>query len=291
MNTDNFDEPNQEDIWSWSAAPAIPVSDGRIWSKLLAYDGEYAVSYVYEHPNITSKGSLIYEVDAWLADLWRAPSGYLYAVGEGGKIHKYKNGNWHVSQTSEKSMLSSVWGLDDQNIYTTGEGFILCLENEKWVYATRDHNNYIDRLRGVSNDDLYAVGRRGLMLHFDGKSWNRIDVPTNMDLNAIHPIDSDNVYVVGAEGIVLVGSKNCWKVLNFGEIDFVDVMAYQGNIYIAATEKGVFRLSNDDLIPLRNDIRATRLTADGSVLCVAGGLSINTFDGKGWESYTYSLQS
>jgi hypothetical protein len=289
MNAGRDEAQSSEEEWSWTAGPAIPEADGRIWVKLLAYDGEYAVSYVYEHPSITSPGNLIYEVDAWLADLWRAPDENLYAAGEGGAVHVFDGKTWRRIQTPERAMLSSVWGPDEEMVYATGEGVILQRQGGSWVYASRGHGGYIDRLRGIARDDLYAVGRFGLMLHFDGAKWERLDVPTNVHLNGVFAVDPKTVYAVGAEGIVLVGSPGTWKALNLGEIDFVDVAEYQGRIYLAATEQGLFRLEEEQLIPIRSDVRATRLTNASGFLCVAGNLSIHRFDGVSWESYNYTV--
>jgi photosystem II stability/assembly factor-like uncharacterized protein len=291
MNSEGNDDQSKKEGWSWTVAPAIPSADGRIWVKLLAYDGEYPFSYVYEHPAITTQGTLLYDVETWLSDIWRAPSGRLYAAGEAGQMHTYDHGRWYVNQTPVRSMLTCVWGLDDDHIYATTKGGIFLLDGKNWNYVTKGHDVYIDRLRGIASDDLYAVGRHGLMLHFDGTSWHRLDIPTNMNLKAVYPIDRKIVYAVGHQGIVLIGSGNRWKVLDFGDIDFVDVVEYQDNIYIAATEKGVFRLQDDELVTFRDDIRASRLTTGGGFFCVAGNLSIHRFDGKSWESYNYTISS
>ena len=294
-NRENGDQVTNEDSseeeWSWTAAPAIPGADGRIWVKLLAYDGEYPVSYIYEHPTISTPANSVYEVDAWLADLWRSPHGNLYAAGEAGRVHSYRNGRWHVTKTPASSMLTCIWGPDDSQIYATTKGAILRFDGEQWTFATTNHDYYIDRLRGTSGQDIYAVGRRGLMLHFDGRSWRVIDVPTNLDLSAVCPVARDLAYVVGPEGIVMIGSGNYWKLLDFDDIDFVDVAEYQGVIYLAAAEKGILRLENDELIPCLTDIQATRLTAAGGFLCAAGDLSVHRFDGNNWESYHYVVST
>jgi hypothetical protein len=186
-------------------------------------------------------------------------------------------------------MLTCIWGLDEEHIYATAKGVVLRLEGRNWTYATTGHDLHIDRLRGIANNDLYAVGRRGLMLHFNGTTWHRVDVPTNLDLNAVYPVNRETVYAVGAEGVILIGGGNYWRALDFSDIDFVDVAEYQGNIYIAATEKGIFRLQDDELITVRSDVHATRLTTSGGFFCVAGNLSIHRFDGSSWESYHYTI--
>lgn len=283
-------ETTEDEEWSWTLAPAIPENDGRVWVKLLAYDGEYPVSYIYEHPDMSKPEVLLYEVDAWLADLWCSADGTLYAAAEGGEIHTYVYGRWHVTQTPESSMLASVWGLDNGTVFATGEGVILRLKDNHWIYDSKGHGVYIDSIRGLSDNDIYAVGRAGLILHFDGHSWNRCDAVTNVHLNAVCPVGHDRVYIAGAAGTILIGSCNKWKILSFEDIDFVDVVNYKDNIYLAALGKGLFRLDRDEqLVSVREDIKAVRLVSRGGYLCVAGDLSFHRYNGNIWESRTYTV--
>lgn len=288
---EEFDEEEgaEDGDWSWNAGPAIPYGKGHVLSLLVTDDRENWVSYIYDHPAITRKGKLLYEEDVWLTDLWRSPTGRLYAAAEGGAIHIFENGAWRVAQTQERSMISSAWGLDDENVWATGEGVILRQQGRRWTYSARDYDVYIDRIHGVAADDLYAVGRRGLMLHWDGSAWRRIEVATNMDLNAVHSVSSDRVYAAGAEGVALAGAGEEWEVFRTDEdIDFLDVVAFQGRIYLAGSHRGLFTLEDGEFTPVRDDIRASRLRADSTALCVAGDLSIHRFDGTTWQSYTYS---
>jgi hypothetical protein len=287
---ENYDDQGGENgDWTWNAGPAIPFNKGRVLSLLVTDDRENYVSYIYEHPAITRQGKLLFEDDIWLTDLWRSPTGRIYASAEGGVIQVFENGRWLAVQTRESSMLGSVWGLNDDHVWATGEGVILQQQGRQWAYATRDHDVYIDRIHGLTADDLYAVGRRGLMLHWDGREWRRIELPTNMDINAVHVVAADQVYAAGAEGVVLSGAGDEWQVIRIEEdLDFLDVVAFRETIYLGGAHRGLFSLQSGEIVPVRDDIRASRLRADGNALCVAGNLSIHRFDGKDWQSYTYS---
>jgi hypothetical protein len=288
MKSKNQD--SEENEWSWTVAPAIPLADGRIFVKILAYDGEFPVSYIYEHPSCSKQGKLIYEVDLWLDDMWLSDDETLYVSAEGGEIHTYKNGKWTVMHTPEESMLSSIWGVNNQHIFVSGEGVILRMEGNTWVYTAKHQNTYIECIRGKSLNNIYAVGGRGLILHFDGSFWNRCDSPTNVNLNSVCSYNGNEFYVVGAEGIVLIGNQNQWKVLNFGDIDFVDVVEYRGKIYIAGLENGLFCLDDENLIEVNKNIHAVRLVSQNDCLCVSGDLSFYRYDGSVWENYTYHIE-
>lgn len=271
--------------WSLTAAPAIPKGD-KIFCKVVASDGEYVVSYVFEHKSIDSKGKLIFEVDDWLADMWIAPNGTIYCPGED-LIHYRSRGTWRSTDLPTESVLSSVWGLANDDVYAVGKGCILRLTGNAWTYLWRGSKRYVDRIAGREND-LYAVGRRGLVVHYDGQSWRVVDFPTNENLNAITIVNGD-VWIVGAHGIVSRGDKDRWLLLEFEEVDFLDVIPHRGEVYIAGGEDGLFRVDGEDLIVERDDVVAGRLASDGSTLYVSGGSTISSFDGKKWKEYTYRI--
>ncbi len=287
---DEDEERGSPDDWSWTAAPAIPSKDGRIFVKLLAYDGEYPVSWVYEHPNVTQPGATLYQADAWLSDLWRASDGRLFAAAEGGQVHAFNGERWQVVQTPATSMIASVWGVDDRTIYATTEGAIFQLLEDAWQLVTSGHQVYIDRIHGLTADNIYAVGRRGLMLHFDGRAWRRLDVPTGMDLNAVRVTDRGTVIAVGVGGTVLEGNADRWSALQFEDIDFLDVVDYRGSVFLAAGYLGIFRLDGKGLVPFRTDIHVVRLTTGADVFCAAGDLSFHCFDGREWQTYSYKIE-
>jgi hypothetical protein len=281
-------DDNQAGGWSWSVAPALPASDGRIFTKVLAYDGEYAVSYVYEHASMGAPGSVLLEVEGWLSDLWLSPLGNLYAAGESGRIHFRSAGEWRLLRTPAASMLNSVWGASDREVFAVAkDGLVSGSATNEWNYVAKAKDPR--RLRGTSRNDVYAVGHRGLMLHFDGRDWRTLELPTNMHLNAAWPVSADLVYVVGPEGVLLIGAEGRWRVLEIDEVDLLDVVQYRDDVFVAAGTMGLFRLQGDELVLIRDDINATRLTVDYGAMFVAGALSFHRYDGKDWQSYRYTF--
>jgi photosystem II stability/assembly factor-like uncharacterized protein len=60
---------------------------------------------------------------------------------------------------------------------------------------------------GSGPDDVYAVGEKATILHYDGQAWAKLRLPasssTSADLFSVWGTDPDNVYVVGAGGTIL----------------------------------------------------------------------------------------
>jgi photosystem II stability/assembly factor-like uncharacterized protein len=74
-------------------------------------------------------------------------------------------------------------------------------------------------LRGVSGireDDLYCVGDAGVMLHWNGRSWHRVEVPTRADLLAVHFSPEGVGWAVGAEGVTLRCDGDRWQLVPSG---------------------------------------------------------------------------
>ncbi len=62
-------------------------------------------------------------------------------------------------------------------------------------------DNYrIEDFALITSEDVWAVGQigvDGLVLHFDGTSWERIDLPDYRDLKAIQALSRDNIWLIG----------------------------------------------------------------------------------------------
>jgi hypothetical protein len=47
---------------------------------------------------------------------------------------------------------------------------------------------------GSSEEDIFAVGTNGLMLHWDGKAWSKIDSGTNALISTIHGRNRNDIW-------------------------------------------------------------------------------------------------
>src|SRR5690606_25182517 len=59
-------------------------------------------------------------------------------------------------------------------------------------------------------DDVYAAGIRGTVLHYDGSTWSRVEVPSSADFFAIWGSRRDNIVVAGNGGAVIVYNGVAW---------------------------------------------------------------------------------
>jgi hypothetical protein len=141
---------------------------------------------------------------------------------------------------------------------------------------------------GTSEGDVYAVGNKGTVAHFDGTSWTMLDPHTALYLTWVRCTPSGDVYICGFKGTLLRYSKGKWDMLTSPSIkdDFWCVELFQNKIYVSSLTQ-VFVLNGNQLE--RSDAaKATpepdcfRLDAIDGVLWSFGERYVSFFTGKKW---------
>ena len=146
----------------------------------------------------------------------------------------------------------------------------------------------IEAIHGFGGSDLYAVGKRGLLWHFDGKNWTQRELPTNVNLSRVKCAEDGSVYVAGHHGMLIRGRDRVWSVISQEATtdDIWSVEWYRGRLYVATME-ALYRLEGDDLVPVdfgkvKPDTYYHLSAADG-VMWSIGEEDIVSFDGKSWK--------
>lgn len=68
-------------------------------------------------------------------------------------------------------------------------------------------------------DNLYAVGFRGEIWHYDGTSWSAIESPTNVKLEGVRVVARNEVYICGARGTIIRSGGEGFYVIANDETD------------------------------------------------------------------------
>jgi hypothetical protein len=142
---------------------------------------------------------------------------------------------------------------------------------------------------GFSEEDIYAVGWRGEIWHYDGSRWHAIESPTNLKLERVVCGGDGNVYAAGQVGVLLRGRGNRWSAIPQKATDkqFWGAEWYRDRLWLA-TQSGVFVLDpNDDVNPVDfglTDPPTCRWLASGDgVLWSIGASHLSyTSDGVQW---------
>ena len=161
-----------------------------------------------------------------LRDIWGISASDIYSVGENGTILKYNGTNWGVvTPPANTPTLQAVWGTSGSNVFAVGGPSATDLPGTTPVILHYDGISWnsqvagqkLHGIKGSADDDIYAVGENGLILHFDGSLWREMQHwLTTVTLRDIWCCSSDNVLVVGDYGTVLLYEGSDWHVIPSG---------------------------------------------------------------------------
>ena len=131
--------------------------------------------------------------------VWCDGSDHALIVGDGGAVHRLKDGAWRREESGVKEPLHAVVGFGDDNAVAVGwMGVIVHWYDIGWRrhgggivdpitkrYAQSRANTPLFGLWASAPGDVWAVGDEGRVCHFDGTGWHEIDCPTDAHLRAV----------------------------------------------------------------------------------------------------------
>jgi len=140
---------------------------------------------------------------------------------------------------------------------------------------------------GFTESNLYAVGEKGNVWHFDGKRWRSCKFPGEQDLFGICCAGDGNVYVCGQDDLVYVLSKGTWSKIHEGSgntlYPLTDMRWFDDKLWLVGDfkTKNIIKGELVDASHNGNDIRANFIdAADGVLLLATSGGTVMLFDGK-----------
>jgi hypothetical protein len=145
---------------------------------------------------------------------------------------------------------------------------------------------------GTDENEIVAVGLRGEIWQWDGRTWSRQESPTTYPLHKILRASDGDYYIGGTQGLVWRGSPaKGWTPLGDSAVTtetIEDMAEFQGRIYLAAqskllvTDGGPIREVH---VPVDGDKAFFAIDALPSELWVVGDESILQFDGRIWKRH------
>jgi len=233
--------------------------------------------------------------------------GSFYMAGDGGLILQYtpSNGMFTRPTTPDTSQLFGIWGPSATNLWAVGgdaerHGVLWHFEAGQWsvvdlsAVLVGDDPSTLYKVWGTSGTDVYAVGETGVILHYNGSSWSRIDDPTinTLTLFTVHGSGSflDTVGGFFLNGVILEhqpnGSFTKRTPSGTPQLNGIFVppngnaVAVGNGLSVAARSGSGWTLVNDGEAETQGrDFHATWIDADDGIWAVGGDLSISLADG------------
>jgi|GEM_PF-2170615 len=135
-----------------------------------------------------------------------------FVVGPNGYTRKYDMGNWQASsQIAGNPSLYGVWGNADGTIfYAAGTNKSIYryaaytgLWTQMTVPAEVPSGVTFNSVWGSSENNVFAVGTGGTIIHYDGTSWTKMTSSTTNNLLSVFGVVGGDVIAVGANGTVI----------------------------------------------------------------------------------------
>lgn len=180
----------------------------------------------------------------------------------------------------------------DGRAYAVGlRGCVFALDDSgRWSWSGKGlpEEVNLEAIDGYGIEDLFAVGFRGEIWHFNGKVWESEVVPTNVNLTSVLCTPEGVVYAAGHSGTLLRGSRGMWEILaqEVAKEDLWDLEWFGGRLF-ASSLGGVYSLNGNALEPV--NFGATRpestyrLSATRELLWSVGEGDVMAYDGAQWR--------
>ncbi|MGY8668952.1 hypothetical protein Q3C01_42235 [Bradyrhizobium sp. UFLA05-109] len=137
---------------------------------------------------------------------------------------------------------------------------------------------------GFAEDDIYAVGGKGDVWHYDGRGWSQCRFPSRWPLFTVCCAGDDEVYISGEGGTLFAGRRDSWRRVHIWEstVPYNDARWFDGQLWLVS-DYGLDRFVDGKVQRAhRVGARGHMDTADG-VLAVASLEDVQIFDGRSWR--------
>jgi hypothetical protein len=142
--------------------------------------------------------------------------GPVFMSGAEGQIIRYAGDRFERLETPGTNTVYGVWGAAPDDLWAVGGagssptgGFIWRFDGERWRAAEAapselESSATVFKVWGRAHDDVWFVGSDGLLLHYDGALFERVDAGTQRTLLTVHGA-ADRTLAVGgyADGVIV----------------------------------------------------------------------------------------
>jgi len=199
---------------------------------------------------------------------------YAYSVGSDRKIYKRTDiGKWEIfAELSEERH----------------DGFDIA------DYGFEDMDAF-------SETDMYAVGGRGDVWHFDGNIWVQQGFPSNAQLGTVTCAGDGHVYISGEGGTLWRGRMSTWECIYEGNSTILwnDVLWFDNKLWLASDDETCIWngkqmlpiIHNGEEVDIYGHMDAyTDPDGDGGLLVIASPEVVMAYDGKEWKTLVAPYQ-
>ncbi|QTA78056.1 immunoglobulin-like fold-containing [Desulfonema limicola] len=127
-------------------------------------------------------------------------------------------GQWEwMNPLPQGNTIKAVWGSSGSDVFAVGlRGTILHYNGSVWSEMNSGTSNDLLGIWGSSASDVFAVGYIGTILHYDGDTWSEMSSDNSNGLLGIWGSSASDVFVVDNYGNILHYNGNTWSEMSSG---------------------------------------------------------------------------
>ena len=111
---------------------------------------------------------------------------------------------WSRMASGTTNNLTGLWGASPTDVFAVGpKGTILHFDGRMWSPMTVAGEPHLLSIWGSSSRDVFVVGDNGVIVHYDGQAWTPMASGTTKNLISVWGTSSRDVFAAGYGGTVL----------------------------------------------------------------------------------------
>ncbi len=160
-----------------------------------------------------------------------------------------------------------------------------------WGAILRAGQNPLNAVSVLADGRAFAVGRDGVIMEFDGTSWQSAASPTDQSLRAITSAGTEFALAVGDNAVLLQYGGETWRERPVPvEVDFTDVAAASQDLALIVGRNGTVLLWDGTEVHALDsgtsqDLHGVTMNAEGEALIVGDrGTILQYYEGEFTEA-------
>ncbi|MCX8043699.1 MAG: PKD domain-containing protein [Desulfobacterota bacterium] len=150
---------------------------------------------------------------------------------------------WEQMDSPVTTPLKGIWGTGSDNIYAVGSGgVILHYDGTAWSRVQNvPVSENLTAIHGNAASNIVAVGEKGVLVQYNGSTWAKRTVTTGHNLNAVWVASSSRMFIAGENGLILDCDRTTCEQSNY-------ITSYSFNSIWASSENDVYIVGGGGMI-------------------------------------------
>lgn len=152
------------------------------------------------------------EVYGDMTTIWGTASDNVYGVGVNvnnnfaSTIYHWDGTSWTLTNLGKRANMAGIWGTGPNDIFTATQanGDVFHFDGTSWTEMSTPSTPLMLNLSGSASNNIFMSGQDGVMLHYDGMSWDYYDSGVTLNINQLIMFsESSGVAMTSQNGMVL----------------------------------------------------------------------------------------